>query len=40
MKDIKFNTGSEDFEEIIDGGAYYVDKTSYLKDILMSPSEV
>lgn len=40
MKDIKFNTGSEDFEEIIDGGAYYVDKTAYLKEILMSPSEV
>ncbi|WP_031492704.1 AAA family ATPase [Succinivibrio dextrinosolvens] len=40
MKDIKFNTGSEDFEEIIDGGAYYVDKTAYLKNILLSSSEV
>ena len=40
MKDIKFNTGSEDFKEIINGNSYYVDKTSYLKNILMSSSEV
>ncbi len=40
MKDIKFNIGCEDIEELINGGAYYVDKTAYLKNILMSSSEV
>ena len=40
MKDIKFITGSEDFAEIIDSGAYYVDKTAYLKTIFLSSSEV
>ena len=40
MKDIKFITGSEDFAEIIDCGAYYVDKTSFLKTIFLSSSEV
>lgn len=39
MKDVKFNTGSEDFEEIINGGAYYVDKTAYLKTLFMSSSD-
>ncbi|MBO6258479.1 MAG: AAA family ATPase, partial [Succinivibrio sp.] len=40
MKNIKFVTGSEDFAEIIDSSAYYVDKTAYLKTIFLSSSEV
>ena len=40
MKDIKFNNGSEDFKEIINGNSYYVDKTAYLKTLFLSTSEV
>ena len=36
MKDIKFNNGSEDFKEIINGNSYYVDKTAYLKTLFLS----
>ena len=40
MKDIKFNNGSEDFKEIINGNSYYVDKTAFLKTLFLSTSEV
>ena len=40
MNTLRFVTGSEDFAEIIDSGAYYVDKTAYLKTIFLSSSEV
>ncbi len=33
-KDVLLYTGGEDFAEIINDGAYYVDKTAYLKDLL------
>ena len=33
-KDVLLYTGGEDFAEIINDGAYYVDKTPYLKDLL------
>lgn len=39
-KDVLFLTGIEDFSTIIEKKAYYVDKTSYLKELLMSSSEV
>ena len=39
-KDLLFLTGSENFSEIIERGAYYVDKTSYLKELLLSSYEV
>ena len=39
-KDVLFMTGNEDFSTIIEKNAYYVDKTSYLKDLLLSDSEV
>jgi len=29
-----FNTGLEDFRKVIESGSYYVDKTSYLKELL------
>ena len=35
-KDLLFLTGSENFAEIIEEGAYYVDKTSYLKELFLS----
>ena len=35
MKDIIFQTGCEDFAEIIENGAYYVDKTAYLNEIFI-----
>jgi len=34
--DMKFDTGAENFAEVINKGSYYVDKTSYLKNIFMS----
>lgn len=40
MKDIKFNIGIENFEEIVDSNSYYVDKTAYLKLIFQSNSDV
>ena len=39
-KDVLFMTGNEDFSTIIEKNAYYVDKTSYLKELFMSSSEV
>ena len=39
-KDVLFLTGIEDFSTVIEKNAYYVDKTSYLKELLMSDSEV
>ena len=39
-KDVLFMTGNEDFATIIEKNAYYVDKTSYLKELFMSSSEV
>ncbi|MBO6258493.1 MAG: AAA family ATPase [Succinivibrio sp.] len=39
-KDVLFMTGNEDFSTIIEKKAYYVDKTSYLKDLFLSSSEV
>ena len=39
-KGVLFLTGIEDFSTIIEKNAYYVDKTPYLKDLLMSDSEV
>ena len=39
-KDVLLYTGGEDFSEIISAGAYYVDKTAYLKTIFLSSSEV
>ena len=39
-KDILFLTGIEDFSTIIEKNSYYVDKTSYLKELFMSGSEV
>ncbi|SFK63226.1 Predicted AAA-ATPase, partial [Succinivibrio dextrinosolvens] len=39
-KDVLFMTGNEDFSTIIEKDAYYVDKTSYLKELFMSSSEV
>jgi len=35
-KDLLFLTGSENFAEIIEEGAYYIDKTSYLKTLFLS----
>ena len=35
-KDVLLYTGGEDFAEIINDGAYYVDKTAYLKDLLLT----
>jgi len=35
-KDLSFLTGTENFSEIIEEGAYYVDKTSYLKTLFLS----
>ena len=35
-KDLLFLTGSENFAEIIEEGAYYVDKTSYLRTLFLS----
>jgi hypothetical protein len=35
-KDLLFLTGSENFSEIIEEGAYYVDKTSYLKELFLT----
>ena len=35
-KDVLLYTGGEDFAEIINGGGYYVDKTAYLKDLLIT----
>ena len=35
-KDFLLYTGGEDFAEIINGGGYYVDKTAYLKEILIT----
>ena len=34
-KDILFFTGSEDFAEIIESSAYYVDKTAYLNELFI-----
>ena len=39
-KDVLFLTGIENFSTIIEKEAYYVDKTSYLKELFMSSSEV
>ena len=39
-KDLLFLTGSENFSEIIERGAYYVDKTAYLKELFLSSYEV
>ena len=39
-KDLLFLTGSENFAEIIERGAYYVDKTAYLKALFLSSYEV
>ena len=39
-KDVLFLTGIENFSTIIEKDAYYVDKTSYLKELFMSSSEV
>ncbi len=33
-KDVLFMTGNEDFSTIIEKKAYYVDKTSYLTQLL------
>ena len=35
-KDFLLYTGGEDFAEIINGGGYYVDKTAYLKELLIT----
>ena len=35
-KDVLLYTGGEDLAEIINGGGYYVDKTAYLKDLLIT----
>ncbi len=35
MKNMIFQTGSEDFSEIIESGAYYDDKTAYLNDLFI-----
>ena len=35
-KDVLLYTGGEDFAEIINTGGYYVDKTAYLKDLLLT----
>ena len=35
-KDLLFLTGGENFSEIIEEGAYYVDKTSYLKELFLT----
>ena len=32
---VQFYIGGEDFQELIEGGYYYIDKTSYLKEIFM-----
>ncbi|MBO6257893.1 MAG: AAA family ATPase, partial [Succinivibrio sp.] len=40
MKNQKFLTGCENFAEIISSGAYYLDKTAYLKTLFMSSYEV
>ncbi len=37
-KEVLFFTGSEDFSEIINANAYYVDKTSYLKNLFLTSS--
>lgn len=39
-KDVLFLTGVEDFSTIIEKKTYYIDKTSYLKELFMSTSEV
>ena len=39
-KDLLFLTGSENFRTIIEKNAYYVDKTSYLKELFLSSYEV
>ena len=31
-------TGTEEFSELIESGAYYVDKTSFLKELFMGNS--
>ncbi|SFK07291.1 Predicted AAA-ATPase, partial [Succinivibrio dextrinosolvens] len=35
-KDVLLYTGGEDFAEIINGGGYFVDKTAYLKELLIT----
>ena len=35
-KDVLLYTGGEDFADMINGGGYYVDKTAYLKDLLIT----
>lgn len=35
-KDLLFLTGGENFSEIIEEGAYYVDMTSYLKELFLT----
>lgn len=37
-KDVQIFKGGENFAEIIENGAYYVDKTSYLKNIFITDS--
>jgi len=37
-KDVQIFKGGENFAEIIDNGAYYVDKTSYLKNLFITDS--
>ena len=37
-KDVQIFKGGENFAEIIENGAYYVDKTSYLKNIFVTDS--
>ena len=32
-------TGTEEFSELIESGAYYVDKTSFLKELFMGISD-
>ncbi|MBO6257908.1 MAG: AAA family ATPase, partial [Succinivibrio sp.] len=39
-KDVPFLIGCEDFPRFIEENAYYVDKTSYLKHLFLSTSEV
>ena len=39
-KDLLYLTGSENFSEIIEKGAYAVDKTAYLKTMFLSSYEV
>ncbi|MBQ9219875.1 AAA family ATPase [Succinivibrio sp.] len=35
-KDVLLYTGGEDFAEIINGGGYFVDKTAYMKELLIT----